>query len=455
MSAKQEKIMVIGAGLVGSLLSIYLARRGYHVEVYDKNQDILESDCTTGKSSINLTLCDRGFRVLDDVGVGDLIRRVTIPVYGRLIHDTNGNVTFQRYGNSDQALYSIFRHDLNKILLQFTKQNYDVDFHFNERCMGIDLSTNTATFKNQKSGDVSYREASRIFGADGAFSAVRLQLQKTDRFDFSQQYMEYGYREITIPAGNDGWIAEKNAIHFWPRGDYMLMGFANANNSFTLSLHMPIEGQISFESIRTREDLLSFFERSFPDAVLQISAFTDDYFAHSTNSMITIRCCPWNFQDKVALIGDAAHAMVPYYGQGANAGFEDCAVLDACMEMYGENWSMVFSAYERLRRPNTDAIADLGLHNFIELRELVGNPKFLLRKEIERKIHRRYPDRYATLYSMIAFSSIPYVEAIRIYQDQHVFLDQIMDIEGIESLNDVEIDMIIDEVMQDELAYSG
>jgi kynurenine 3-monooxygenase len=447
MHARQN-IIIVGAGLVGSLLAIYLAKKGYTVAVFDKNADPQETYSLSSKSSINLTLCDRGFDALAEVGIDNIIRDMTLPIYGRLIHNVQGETTFQHYGTNNQALYSILRDDLNNALLCFARQNFDIDFHFNEKCVGVDLAHTTLTFGNRLSGAVSQHHARVIFGADGAFSTIRMQLQKTDRFNYSQQYMTYGYRELTIPAKQgSGWLTEKRAIHFWPRGHYMLMGFANRDGSFTLSLHMPFKGAISFEAIQTERDLLDLFEQSFPDVLPRIPTLLEHYFSRPTNSMITVRCSPWSFQDKVALIGDSAHAIVPYYGQGANAGFEDCTILNRCLDQYGDDWGMIFSEYERLRKQNTDMIADLALHNFVELSDQVADPRFLLRKTIERRVSIRYPEKYSSLYSMIAFSSIPYIEALHIDQQRRVFIDQIMCIEDIEARSEPEIDSIIDALM--------
>lgn len=449
MQTQREKILIIGAGLVGSLLSIYLARMGYAVAVYDKHSDLSAFSTTAGKSSLNLTLCERGLRVLDEVGVGDHVRRITTPVYGRMIHSAHGDMTFQHYGPNQQALYSILRGDLNKVLVDFAREHHPIEFYFDQKCLDLALATNTATFKHLPTGAVSTVTADRIFGADGAFSVVRSHLQRVDRFNYSQQYMEYGYRELTIPATErTGWLTDQNVIHFWPRVDYMLMGFANVDGSFTLSLHMPLQGEHSFETLRTKDDVLAFFAHSFPDVLPYVCNLSDELFTRTNNSLLTIRCSPWSFQDKVALIGDSAHAIVPYYGQGANAGFEDCAVLSRCIERFGNDWTTVFREYERLRRPNTDAIADLALRNFVELRALVAEPKFLLRKEIEHRVSTRYPDKYMTLYSMIAFSSMPYVEALRIDQIQRMFIDQIMTMPGIDQCSALEVDELIDDLIQ-------
>jgi kynurenine 3-monooxygenase len=268
--------------------------------------------------------------------------------------------------------------------------------------------------------------------------------------------MEYGYKELTIrQPSNTGWISQKHVIHFWPRGNYMLMGFYNVDGSFTLSLHMPFEGDPSFASINTRQELLDFFATNFPDVTDQIGHLTNTYFTNPVNSMITIRCNPWSYRSRVALIGDAAHAIVPYYGQGANTGFEDCAVLDSCIEQFDGNWQQIFREYERRRMPNMEAIANLALQNFVELRARVTDPQFLLRKEVESRIQQRYPDKFATLYSMIAFSSIPFVDALQIDQGQRILVDRIMATSGIEQLTSGELDQLIEAVMQESMSLAS
>ncbi len=444
-----EKIIITGAGLVGSLLSIYLARRGYRVEVYDRGCDPRQAGVMRGRS-INLTLCDRGFDALDRVGVGNVVRRLTVPAYGRVIHHVNGNLSFQPYGTNHEAIYSIARADLNKVLLNFTVANYDVEFHFEEKCLGVDLAAATLRTQNTLTGDVSLVEANRIFGADGAFSAVRLQMQRLDRFNYSQQYWEQGYKELaTPPVANGDWTSEKNALHMWPRHNYMLIAFPNIDGSFTCSLHMPFDGAVSFQAIKTEADLRELFDRSFPDAVEYLPDLVNDYFEGRANSMVTVRCSPWTYQDKAALIGDAAHVIYPSYGQGANAGFEDCKVLDQCIEASHGDWGAAFREYEALRIPNTDAIADLCVEHFFELRNLIDDPRFLLKKEIERTVRQMYPEKYTPLYSMITFSLMPYAEARRIDRDQREIINQIMNIPGIEQLRENgELAAVVNELMQ-------
>jgi kynurenine 3-monooxygenase len=443
-----KRMVVVGAGLVGALFSVLLARRGYGVDVYELRPDVRKSDFARDRS-INLTLCDRGLKVLDSVGVGDAVRDISVPVYGRMMHDVNGDRTFQPYGNEQEAIYSISRNDLNKTLLDFAERQHEINFHFNEKCLAIDLNSPSIKLQNTQTGSITEVRAQRIFGSDGAHSAVRHRLQKTTRFNYAQQYWVQGYKELMVPAAvAGGWASEKNVLHIWPRGDYMLIGFPNFDGSFTCSLHIPFEGEPSYASLKTESDVLNFFAASFPDALPLMPNLLADFFTHPPNSMVTIKCSPWSFQDKVTLIGDAAHAIYPSYGQGANAGFEDCAVLSRCMELYGEDWTTIFAEYERERKPNTDAIADLCVEHFGELRDLVGTHSFLLRKKIERRINQRHPEKFKDLYSMITFTSLPYTEALRIDREQRVITDRLSAIEGIEEkLDSPEINSVIDGLM--------
>jgi kynurenine 3-monooxygenase len=444
------RTIVIGAGLVGSLLAMFLAKKGYRVSIFERMPDLRKNDLYAGRS-INLTLCERGLRVLDSIGVGDEVREVSVPAYGRLIHDVKGNLTFQPYGNHQEAIYSIARGDLNKVLLNFAERHFEIEFLFQQKCLDVDFSTPAVEMKNLVTGELTRHTAETLFGSDGAYSVVRMQMQKKTRLNFSQQYWEQGYKELRVPLSkNDGWTSEKNAIHLWPRGNYMLIGFPNIDDSFTCSLHIPFAGPLSFASITTEEALLRLFNDSFPDVVSLMPGLVDDFFLHPANTMVTVKCSPWSQQGKVALIGDAAHSIFPSYGQGANAGFEDCAVLSACMEAYGDDWPTILSEFEEQRRPNTNAIADLCVEHFNELRDLVGNSKFLMRKEIERKLNQAYPDSYRDLYSMISFTCMPYSEALRLDRGQRAIVDRIMNVNSVEDkLNSAEIGRLISTLMLD------
>jgi kynurenine 3-monooxygenase len=427
MRSRPENITIIGAGLIGAVLAIYLARRGHRITIYERHPDVRRSPPTARRSSVNLTLTYRGLAALDRIGIGDLVRGQAVPAYGRVIHAHDGSLAYQPYGNNSEALYSIERQHLNALLLDEAERHTGVTLHFNTKCAGIDLATTTLALQDTRGGAIRHERAGRIFGADGAFSAVRGQLQRRNLFNYSQQYIEYGYKEIAVPAGaRAAWIRQKNALHFWPRRKYTIVGMPNRDGSFTLSLHMPLAGEPSLDALRSDADLHDFFAAEFPDVLPCAPNLSRDFFTHAANSMVTIKCFPWTYQDTIALIGDAAHAIVPYYGQGANAGFEDCLVLSECIDRHGDDWGALLRDYQQQRKPNTDAIADLAAAHIQEISDLVNEPMFLLRKAVERKINQLYPQRYADLYAMIAFSRIPYAEALQIAGRQRALVDTVM-----------------------------
>ena len=445
-----NSVIVIGGGLVGSLLSIFLARRGLSVRIYDRKPDPRKSQIRSGRS-INLTLCERGFAALERVGAKEKVRAVTTPAYGRMIHAEDGQMAFQPYGNQGEALYSITRNELNRVLLDVAEKEHGVELCFGAKCAGLDPDAASVTLEDQATGERRTERASCVFGADGAFSAVRLHLQKTDRFDFSQSYIDQGYKELTVPpAEAAAWGLNRNVLHIWPRGRYMLIGFANFDGSLTLALHLPHEGEVSFASLRTPDDLIALFTGSFPDTLGRIPNLVDDFFGRPVSSMVTIRCNPW-VRGRVALLGDAAHAVVPSYGQGANCGFEDCAVLDACLDLYGNEWELALAAYERERKPNADAIADLSLRHFKELRDRVGDPRFLLSKAIERRLELLYPERCRSLYSLVSFTTLSYVEALCKTRSLEILVESILDAGGEELASRLEsggADSLIHEQVQ-------
>lgn len=426
-----ETILVVGGGLVGSLLSIYLSRQGHEVHVFDRYPDFRQARGSSGRS-INLTICERGFSALDRVGAGDLVRAIAVPCYGRVVHAADGTVEWQPYGNRREAIHSVSRGNLNRALLSLALEEPALTCHFEHKCLEVDLERPAATFQDLQTGAVAERRGDRLFGADGAHSAVRLRLQRSQRFDLVQQYLDQAYKELDVPpAAGGGWALEGNAIHIWPRGHYMLIGFPNVDHSFTLALHMPYQGEPSFASVRTPDDLLRLFERSFPDAIELMPGLVEQYFGRPEASMVTIRCAPWTYRDRVALIGDAAHAIVPSYGQGANSGFEDCSVLADCLAGAGGDWQAVFARYEALRKPNADAIADLALEHFHELRDLVGDPQFQLRKRVERRINELFPDLYTPLYALVSFTNVSYVEALQRDREQRELIDRVLALPGI------------------------
>jgi kynurenine 3-monooxygenase len=442
MSNREKEIIILGAGLVGSLFSIYMSRRGYKVNIYERRPDMRKENIPAGRS-INLALSDRGWKGLKGAGIEEAIRKVAIPMYGRMMHNIKGELTQQAYGEKDQSIFATSRGILNCVLMDEAEKN-GVKIIFNERCTGLDLENTTAYF-----GDKKVKGRS-IFSADGAFSTARLQLQlSTDRFDYSQHYLHHGYKELLIPAGeNHSFLMEKNVLHIWPRGGYMLIALPNLDGSFTCTLFFPFEGEDSFASIKTKEDCRNFFHRVFPDVVPLMPGLDEDFFNNPTGSLVTVKCFPWSYKDHVCLLGDAAHAIVPFYGQGMNCGFEDCTIFDQLLEKHGDDWQSLFSEFQIIRKPNTDAIAELAVMNFIEMRDKVGSQKFLLQKKIEARIHDKHPAKWLPLYSQVTFSDIPYSDALANGKRQEDVMKKVMAIKDIETKWDSEEieKMILDQI---------
>jgi kynurenine 3-monooxygenase len=445
-----KKFTIVGSGLVGSLLSIYLAKKGYEVSLYERRPDLRKNRISAGKS-INLALSDRGWRGLAGVGIEEEIRRVAIPMKGRMIHSTTGQLTFQAYGKEGQAINSVSRGGLNCVLMDLAEKA-GVKIYFNQRCSAVDLKTATATFQEGDSGVSTTVTADKIFSTDGAFSAGRLQMQlSTDHFNYSQTYLEHGYKELNIPATPAGEFAmDPNALHIWPRGTFMLIALPNLDCSFTCTLFFPFEGETSFKSLDTEEKMMNFFKKMFGDAIPLMPTLKEDFFKNMASALVTVRCFPWRYEDKVLLLGDAAHAIVPFYGQGMNCGFEDCAVLAELMEKHGEDWMTIFSEFEKSRKPDSDAIAQLALDNFIEMRDKVGQPAFLLQKKIEAWFSDLHPDKWIPLYTMVSYSPhIRYSEAYREGQRQEKIMQQIMQIPSIdEKWNSKEVEAKMLELLQ-------
>jgi kynurenine 3-monooxygenase len=434
MSA-QKNITVIGSGLVGSLLSIFLAKRGHKIKVFERRPDMRKADIAAGRS-INLALSDRGWKALDLVGIGDEIRKIAIPMYGRYIHNIDGTTAYQAYGKENQAIYSVSRGGINCKLMDLAEAQPNVELHFNERCEQVNVKQNSVFFENNETKAKTTEISDLIFSSDGAFSAGRLQMQlNTDRFNYNQYYIDCGYKELTIPAGENGsFLIEKNALHIWPRGKFMMIALPNFDGSFTCTLFFPFEGEQSFGAIKKKEDILPFFTNYFSDAVPLIPTLVEDYTNNPTASLVTVKCFPWTLDDKFCLIGDAAHAIVPFFGQGMNCGFEDCRVLNQLLDAHNEDWAAVLKEFEISRKPNSDAIADLAIGNFIEMRDLVGQTKFLLQKKIEAKFSASYPDKWIPAYSMVTFSpEISYSEALLNGKRQQEIMDKVMALPDIES----------------------
>ncbi|MEX2484785.1 MAG: NAD(P)/FAD-dependent oxidoreductase [Brumimicrobium sp.] len=427
----EKKVAVVGAGLVGSLHAILLAKKGFNVDVFERRPDLRKADVIGGRS-INLALSNRGFKALELAGIADEIREISIPMYGRKMHDLEGNLSYQPYGKEDEAIFSVSRGGLNQKLMNLADDYKKVNYHFNHKCSDIDLNGNTIFFEDTlKVEDVSYMY-DHIFGTDGAFSAVRGRLQKTPMFNYSQEYLSHGYKELVIPPKEDGTHRiDKNCLHIWPRGKFMLIALPNLDGSFTVTLFFPMKGKTSFESIKTKEDVMQFFNKTFPDAVPHMPTLESDYFENPTSTLVTVRCDPWNYEDKVLLMGDAAHAVVPFYGQGMNSGFEDCSVFYEMYDAHSGNMEELFEKYSEQRIPDANAIADLALYNYIEMRDLAGDADFLLRKKIERKFSDLYPNKWMPLYSQVTFSHIRYSEALKAGERQRKIMDEVMKMDDI------------------------
>ncbi len=430
-----KNINIVGAGLVGSLLSIYLAKRGHKVNVYERRPDMRKITMFAGKS-INLALSDRGWRGLQAVGIADEIKKIAIPMYGRQIHNRDGSTVFQPYGKEDQAIYSVSRGEINMRLMDLAEQQPNVKIHFDERCTNVDRSSLTASFENNTTDKHTSSKSDLLFGADGAFAASRLNLQlSSDRFEYNQHYISAGYKELIIPPGPNGeFLLEKNALHIWPRGSFMMIALPNMDGNFTCTLFLPFEGEKSFANLTTREQVKKFFDEEFSTAVPLMPTLLDDFFTNPTSSLVTVKCFPWTFDDKIALIGDAAHAIVPFFGQGMNCGFEDCVVLNGLLDKHGDNWSAIMDEYQTLRKPDGDAIADMAIANFIEMRDKTADKKFLLQKKIEARFAAKYPEKWIPFYTMVTYSpDIRYSTALKEGQRQQAIMDKVMATADIES----------------------
>lgn len=431
----KKEITIIGAGLVGSLLSIYLAKRGYNVKIYERRSDMRKEQMVSGRS-INLALSDRGIKALEEIGIMEDIKKIAIPMHGRFMHNIDGSYAQQAYGNEGQFINSVSRGELNKKLMTLAEQN-GVEIFFDEKCENINWKENKINFENTQTQEISTFHFQLLFGSDGAFSAARLTNQlQSDRFEYQQHYIEAGYKELTIPAGENGaFLIEKNVLHIWPRGNYMLIALPNIDGSFTCTLFFPFEGEPSFASLNTKEKVKNFFENTFADIVPLIPTLADDFFNNPTASLVTVKCYPWVREDKFALIGDAAHAIVPFFGQGMNCGFEDCLVLNSLIDKHNENWELILQEYQQLRKPDADAIATLALNNFKEMSDKAGDATFLLQKKIEANFSKKYPTKWIPAYSQVTFSPhIRYSEALKNSIKQEEIMQQVMALPNIDTI---------------------
>lgn len=427
----KKKIGIVGSGLVGTLLAIYLKQLGNDVEVFDRRPDMRKVGFS-GRS-INLAISDRGWTALKEAGIEQEIRALAIPMYKRAIHVVDKPLYYQPYGQGDQAIFSISRGLLNGTMIDLA-EGRGVSFRFNEKIWDIDLQQ--ARIYSGEADRQSWRphQFDLVFGADGAFSRVRHKMQRQSRFDYSQHFLNVGYKELRIPPNKDGsHKLEKNSFHIWPRQDFMLIAMPNLDGSFTSTLFLPYEGKYSFESLNSQDKTAGFFDQFFPDVKNEIENLTQDFFKNPTSSMVTIKCYPWIYQDKVALIGDASHAVVPFYGQGMNAGFEDVKALKDLLEVHKFDWLKTLEDYQQKRKPQADAIAELSYQNFLEMSSDTADEEFLLRKKIESWFAERHPDKWIPLYSRVTFSNRPYTEAIREGARQDEIMKEILKTPGLQA----------------------
>lgn len=425
---KPLDIAIVGSGLVGSLLAIYLRRDGHSVHVYDRSPDI--RTITFSGRSINLAMSHRGWKALDGVGVGDQVREIAIAMDKRAIH-VGDEVKFQPYGKEGESIYSISRGVLNRKMIDLA-ENAGAVFHFEQKIWDVGLTDATLHIGETERGEWTDVKHDMVFGADGAFSRVRHRMQRQSMYNYSQEFLETGYKELNIPANPDGTHKlDKNSFHIWPRGNYMLIALPNLDGSFTCTLFMPFEGVNSFASLPDRQSVESFFEKNFPDSIDVIPKLAEDFFTNPTSTLVTMKCFPWTYSDKIALIGDACHAIVPFYGQGMNAGFEDITVLHDLMHKYGDDWRKIFTEYEQSRKPNTDAIAELSYRNFMEMSSSTADERFLLQKKIEKRFSGQHPEKWLPLYSRVTFSHRPYSEALAIGEKQNEIMAEVMDMANI------------------------
>jgi kynurenine 3-monooxygenase len=423
-----ETIHVVGGGLVGPLAAVFLAKRGYKVELYERRADMRKGKVEAGRS-INLVVTPRGLVALDRVGLKEKVLKLAIPLEGRMLHDVKGDLTYVAYGHKEgEVINAVSRGLLNILLLEEAEKLDNINLHFQHKCTGYDITGKTLTFLNESTGREEKISAGIVIGTDGAFSAIRrAMLDKVPNFNYAQDFLEHGYKELVIPPAADGTHRMKSGVfHIWPRGDFMLIGIPNIDGSFTCTLFFRYDGAESFAKLKTREDTLAFFKKFFPDTLDLMPTLADDFAANPVGSLVTVKCGPWNVGGQVLIIGDASHAIVPFYGQGMNTGFEDCTALGDILDSGEKDWAVIFRKLYEARKDNTDAMADMALQNFVEMRATTADPKFQLKKQVGFELENRYPEKFIPRYSMVMFHpEIPFAEAKRLGDAQEKMLDEL------------------------------
>jgi len=445
--SQAEKITIVGAGPAGSLLACYLAKRAVEVDVYEARGDMRIGNAARGRS-INMALSDRGIAALREIGMDEFMLDAAIPMLGRMIHTPTAETKLLPYsGRKGEYINSISRAGLNAALMTEAEKHRGVSFHFKEQCTGYDLARSELSFASGKTV-----RSDLVFAADGAGSAMRQSLEKSvEGFESRSDFLEHGYKELVIPPGPDGsFLIEKNALHIWPRHKFMMIALPNLDGSFTCTLFLALKAidgsdEPSFDQLDDETKLYEFFEREFVDALPLMPTLAEDFYANPTGTLGTVHCSPWHAADRVLLLGDAAHAMVPFYGQGMNCAFEDVRVLDSLLSDGGEvDWEWVFSRFCELRKPNTDAIQAMAVENFYEMRDKVADPIFQRKRELETRLEQTYDD-YFSKYSMVTFrEDLPYSEAKRRGNAQDELLMSLCS--QVESVADLDLEQVIGEI---------
>ena len=436
MNNQKQTVTLVGSGLAGPLLGISLVQRGYKVRIFERRPDMRKVRISAGRS-INLALSTRGIHALAEAGVWEELQKIIIPMRGRMIHSLQGDLILQRYGKDDtEVINSVSRAELNMALMT-AAEKAGVEIEFHQKCVGYDAAKGLLELVYEESGAKISVQADVVIATDGSGSAVRGEMLKMNRFNFSQQYLDYGYKELTIPASADGTHKiETKALHIWPRGTFMLIALPNIDGTFGCILFLPFEGKNSFAELDSETKVVEFFRTHFPDALALMPSLAETYFANPTGSMVTIKCLPWHQNNRLLLLGDAAHAIVPFFGQGLNCAFEDVTILLSLLDRGESDWAKLFAEFERLRKPNTDAIADLALENFVEMRDKVSDPKFLLRKKVELALEARFPGTFIPKYAMVTFHRIPYAVAMSRGRVQDGILEKLCrGISGVEEID--------------------
>ena len=438
--AREQRIILVGAGLVGSLLGVLLGRRGYQVDLYEKRGDSRKVDADSGRS-INLALSSRGIKALTDAGLYEKVKPLLIPMRGRMLHQADGSEVFSPYGQRDhEVIYSVPRDELNKLMVNEAVVAEPVHVHFDQKCLDIDFDKKMVRFENTIDGTIKQESFDLIIGADGAGSQVRRELMRATGGESSSEFLAHDYKELEIPAAVDAlWQIEKEALHIWPRGGFMLIALPNLDGSFTVTLFLHKTGDPSFESLVDRDAVEDFFQTHFSSALPLMPDLHQDWMDNAAGRLGTVRCSPWHIEDCGLILGDASHAIVPFHGQGMNSGFEDCSELIRLLDQYADDWSQVLPEFSKQRKPNADAIADMAIENHTTMQKSVIDPKFHLKKEIGFELERRYPETFIPRYSLVMFHNIPYAEAQRLGEIQNEILSRL--VEDADVISDVDFEL--------------